>query len=95
MYAYSRQPAERLTFQLSFAKWCCVVGGCDHPVIAEIFAEDYKATVEAMGFRCDQKRPNRLSGHPRIGVCANHIDDGLVSAALNHPRWQVLLMPMQ
>jgi hypothetical protein len=91
---YNRQPAEHLTFRLSFSDWCCVVGGCGQPVAAEVYDFDYKAAVEAMGFRCPQGQPFRRSGSPRIFACAVHMDDVIVNATLSHPRWQTLLMPV-
>jgi len=83
---------ERIAFRLSFGDWCCVVGDCNQTVSAEVFDDDYKATIQAMGFRCPQKRPNRQYGHPRIFAYATHMADEAVNAALSEPRWQTLLM---
>jgi hypothetical protein len=93
MYAYNQQP-ENLTFRPSLSERCCVVADCNRPVAAEVYSEDYRATMRAMGFRCPQRQPNRRSGSPRIFACTFHAGDLAVNAALSNPRWQALLMPV-
>jgi hypothetical protein len=81
-----------MNFRLSFGDWRCLIEGCDRPVAAEVYDQDYKSTIQAMGHRCPQKQPSRRVGSPRVFACDVHADDTDVNAALSHPRWQASLM---